>query len=63
MKQSSEVMEILETFYLTGSYRAASALAGCYHKTVARYVHERDRGQTPAAAATHLKRITRTWPN
>jgi hypothetical protein len=35
MKPSEEVMEILEAFDLTGSYRAAARLAGCDPKTVA----------------------------
>lgn len=57
MKRSTEVMEILEAFDLTGSYRAAAALAGCDHKTVARYVRERERGQTPGGATSRRKRI------
>jgi hypothetical protein len=36
MKPNEEVMEILEAFDLTGSYRAAARLAGCDPKTVAR---------------------------
>jgi transposase len=35
-------MEILEAFDLTGSLRAAAALAGCDHKTVAHWVRARD---------------------
>ena len=42
MKRSEEVMEILEAYDLTGSLRAAAALAGCDHKTVARWVAARD---------------------
>lgn len=34
MKRSVDVMEILEAFDLTGSYRSAAALTGCDHKTV-----------------------------
>jgi transposase len=45
MKPSEEVMEILEAFDLTGSYRAAARLAGCDPKTVARYVARRDVGR------------------
>jgi hypothetical protein len=45
MKPNEEVMEILEAFDLTGSYRAAGRLAGCDAKTVARYVSRRDSGQ------------------
>ncbi len=50
-------MEILEAFDLTGSHRAAAELAGCDHETVARYVRERDRGQSAGAVATRRKRI------
>jgi transposase len=37
-------MEILEAFDLTKSFRAAGALAGCSHHTVAHYVALRDAG-------------------
>ena len=42
VKRSEEVMEILEAFDLTGSLRAAAALAGCDHKTVANWVRARE---------------------
>lgn len=45
MKPNEEVMEILEAFDLTGSYRSAGRLAGCDPKTVARYVSLRDLGR------------------
>jgi len=45
MKPNEEVMEILEAFELTGSYRTAARLAGCDPKTVARYVALRDVGK------------------
>lgn len=48
MKSDEEIMEILEAFDLTASYRAAAALAGCDHHTVARYVAERDEGRDGA---------------
>ena len=51
MKSDEEIMEILEAFDLTGSFRAAAALAGCDHHTVARYVAERDQGRDPAERA------------
>ncbi|MDT0354011.1 hypothetical protein RM445_31500, partial [Pseudonocardia sp. DSM 45834] len=38
VKRSEEIVEILEAYDLTGSYRAAAELAGCDHHTVARYV-------------------------
>ncbi|MCQ4212593.1 IS21 family transposase [Streptomyces longispororuber] len=47
MKNSREIMEILEAYDLTGSYRAAAELAGCDHHTVARYVQMRAAGQHP----------------
>ena len=47
MKSSEEIMEILEAFDLTGGLRAAAALAGCDHKTVAHYVALRDAGLAP----------------
>jgi hypothetical protein len=51
-------MEILEAFDLTGSFRAAGALAGCSHHTVEHYVALRDAGLLPdgleAVARTKL---------
>ncbi|WP_290427274.1 IS21 family transposase [Sinomonas terrae] len=44
MKSNEEIMEILEAYDLTGSYRAAAELAGCDHHTVARYVKLRAAG-------------------
>lgn len=48
MKKSGEIMEILEAYDATGSYRAAAELAGCDHHTVARYVKMRADGGRPA---------------
>ena len=45
MKSREESMEILEAFDLTGSFRAAAALAGCSHHTVEHYVGLRDAGR------------------
>jgi transposase len=42
VKKPEEAMEILEAYDATGSLRAAAALAGCDHKTVARLVAARD---------------------
>jgi transposase len=47
VKQSEEIMEILEAYDLTGSYRAAAELVGCDHHTVARYVALREAGRAP----------------
>ncbi len=51
MKPNEEVMEILEAFDLTGSFRAAARLAGCDPKTVANWVAKRDAGQELEATA------------
>ncbi len=50
VKNSEEIMEILEAFDASGSYRAAAELAGCDHHTVRRYVALRAQGQ-PAERA------------
>ena len=42
MKKPEAVMEILEAYDLTGSFRAAAGLVGCDHKTVAYWVRHRD---------------------
>ena len=42
MKRQEEVMEILEAYDLTGSFRQAAALVGCDHKTVVYWVRLRD---------------------
>lgn len=42
MKSAEEIMEILEAYDLTGSFRAAAQLSGCDHHTVTRYVALRD---------------------
>lgn len=49
MKRNEEIVEILEAYDLTGSYRAAAELAGCDHHTVRRYVLLRESGQPPVA--------------
>ncbi len=48
MKSAKEAMEILAAYDLTKSYRAAAALAGCSHHTVARLVAERDSAGGPS---------------
>jgi hypothetical protein len=63
-KTHQEIMEILEAFDLTRSYRAAAQLAGSDHKTVAHYVERRDAGydpcrRAPVAAGRHLGREDR----
>lgn len=49
MKSAEEIMEILEAYDLTGSFRDAAELAGCSHHTVAGYVARRDAGQVGRA--------------
>lgn len=52
MKSAEEIMEILDAYDLTGSYRDAAELAGCSHHTVKRYVAAREAGgrlEHPAA--------------
>ena len=44
LKSYEEIMEILEAFALTNSYRAAGELAGCSHHTVEHWVTMRDQG-------------------
>jgi len=47
LKSYEEIMEILEAFALTNSYRAASELAGCSHHTAEHWVTMRDKGLLP----------------
>lgn len=47
MKSREEIMEILEAFDLTGSFRAAGRLVGCSHHTVQEWVARRDAGVLP----------------
>jgi transposase len=42
LKNSEEVMEILEAFDLAGTLRGAGELAGCDHKTVSHWVRARE---------------------
>ena len=60
MKSREEIMEILEAFDLTGSYRDAAELAGCSHHTVAAYVAKRDAGRLPGDGP--VRRVRRLDP-
>ena len=51
LKSDEEIMEILEAFDLTQSYRDAAELAGCSPNTVAGYVVARDQGRLTSAPA------------
>lgn len=57
MKSREEIMNILEAFDLTGSFRDAGELAGCSHHTVARWVAKRDAGELPDGGPTRRERI------
>ena len=61
MKSREEIMNMLEAFDLTGSFRDAGELAGCSHHTVAAYVAERDEGRLggcgPGAAETDHRSV------
>lgn len=48
MKHREEVMQILEAFDLTRSYRDAGELAGCAPNTVEHWVARRDAGELAA---------------
>ncbi len=58
MKSREEIMEILEAFDLTGSFRDAGELAGCSHHTVAFWVARRDAGELPDDGPQRRERIT-----
>src|SRR5688500_9824696 len=57
MKHDGEIMEILASYDLTGSLRAAAELTGCSHHTVARHVAARDAGR-PIAESAPRPRVT-----
>jgi transposase len=62
LKSREEIMQILEAFDLTGSYKAAGELAGCSHHTVAGWVAKRDGGLLPAPAEpARRERIIDPW--
>lgn len=54
MKSDGELMEILNAYDLTGSYRAAAELCGCSHHTVKTAVADRDRGLPPAVRRARI---------
>src|SRR5690606_37116636 len=57
VKSDGEIMEILEAYDLTGSYRAAAELVGCSHHTVAAHVAARDAGRPVGASAPRVRVI------
>uniref|UniRef100_UPI003D8A2537 IS21 family transposase n=1 Tax=Gordonia sp. B7-2 TaxID=3420932 RepID=UPI003D8A2537 len=54
MKSDGELMDILNAYDLTGSYRAAAQLCGCSHHTVKRAVEDRAAGLAPAVRRPRL---------
>ncbi len=62
VKTSEEIMEILEAYDLTGGLRAAAALAGCDHKTVAHYVALREAGHVPGGRARRATSLDELLP-
>jgi hypothetical protein len=48
VKSAEEIMQILEAFDLTRSFRDAGELVGCDNKTVAHWVARRDAGAMSA---------------
>lgn len=62
MKSAEEIMEILEAFDLTESYRDAGELAGVSHHTVARYVTARDAGSLSERPAPRAQLIDEFLP-
>ena len=61
MKSGEEIMNMLEAFDLTGSFRDAGELAGCSYHTVAAYVAERDGGRLGGVGPVRRKRIIDPW--
>jgi molybdenum-dependent DNA-binding transcriptional regulator ModE len=50
LKSAEEIMNILDAYDLTGSFRDAAELAGCSHHTVKRYVVAREKAGGPPDA-------------
>ncbi len=62
MKSAEEIMEILEAFDLTGSFRDAAELAGCSHHTVAAHITARDAGRPTGAVVVRAQLIDEYLP-
>jgi hypothetical protein len=58
LKSDGELMEILNAYDLTGSYRAAAELCGCSHHTVKKAVEDRGAGLPPG---TRRARMIDDW--
>jgi transposase len=62
VKSAEEIMEILDAYDLTGSFRDAAELAGCSHHTVARYVAAREAGRGVDRSAARPQLIDEFLP-
>lgn len=62
MKHREEIMQILEAFDLTRSYRDAGELTGCSPNTVAHWVARRDAGELTAAPVRRPQLIDEFLP-
>lgn len=62
MKHREEIMQILELFDLTQSYRTAGELAGCSPNTVAYWVARRDAGELTATLVRRPQLIDEFLP-
>lgn len=62
MKHREEIMQILEAFDLTRSYRDAGELAGCSPNTVAHWVARRDAGELSATTVQRSQLIDEFLP-
>jgi transposase len=62
LKSAEEIMEILEAYDLTGSFRDAAELAGCSHHTVAGHVGARDAGGPVGRAVARPQLIDEYLP-
>jgi transposase len=62
VKSAEEIMEILDAYDLTGSFRDAGELAGCSHHTVKHYVDRRAAGGELDQTAARLQLIDEYLP-
>jgi hypothetical protein len=62
VKSAEEIMQILEAFDLTKSFRDAGELAGCSPNTVAHHVARRDAGELTGTAARRPQLIDEYLP-
>lgn len=58
MKTAKDVMDIVNAYEATGTYRGAAALAGTTHKTVRRVIERQKAGAVPGRSAAPRPRAT-----